>query len=189
MLELLRHGDTGQVGFRGQLDDPLSPVGWAQMEAAVAGHHWQRIVSSPLQRCHRFAQTLSTRLGVPLQVEPALIEYDFGEWTGRTPAELQAGQPEALGRFWADPAAHPPPGAEPLLAFAQRVNDGLYRLRTAARGQRVLVVTHGGVIRLLLCQQHGWPLSRMSGIEVPHASLCRLRWAPDRVERETGLPG
>jgi len=191
MLELLRHGDTGQIGFRGQLDDPLSAVGWAQMEAAVAGRYWQRIASSPLQRCHGFAQTLSMRLGVPLQVEPALAEYDFGEWTGRTPAELHAEQPDALGQFWADPAAHPPPGAEPLLAFAQRVNDALLRLRTVAKEQRVLAVTHGGVMRLLLCQQRGWPLSRMSAIDVPHACLVRLRPAAapaGGMERDPGLP-
>ena len=93
MLELLRHGDTGQTGFRGRLDDALSPLGWVQMEAAVAGRYWQRVHSSPLQRCRRFAEGLASRLGVPFALEPELIEYDFGEWTGRTPAELHASGP------------------------------------------------------------------------------------------------
>lgn len=175
MLELLRHGDTGQAGFRGQLDDALSPLGWEQMEAAVAGRYWQRVLSSPLQRCQRFADALARRLGVPLQIETALIEYDFGDWNGRTPAELHAEQPEALARFWSDPIGCAPPGAEALLDFDRRVGECLQRVRSECKGLRTLAVTHGGVMRLAQCRQRGWSLTRISEIEVPHASLLRLR--------------
>lgn len=175
MLELLRHGDTGQTGFRGRLDDALSPLGWVQMEAAVAGRYWQRVLSSPLQRCRRFAESLASRLGVPFGVEPELIEYDFGEWTGRTPAELHAREAEALGRFWADPERYPPPAAEALADFDSRVLAVLQRLTSEFPTQRVLAVTHGGLMRIVECRQRGWPLTRISEIEVPHARLMRVR--------------
>jgi len=174
MLELLRHGDTGCSGFRGQLDDALSPLGWTQMEAAIADRSWQQLLCSPLQRCRHFAEALAQRWGVPLQVEAALREYDFGAWTGRTPADLYAEQPDALARFWADPDAHPPPGAERLVDFEARVLGALRQAQARCLGQRLLCITHGGVMRLLQCRQSGWPLTRISEIEVAHATLLRV---------------
>ena len=56
ILDLLRHGETEQGGLRGSLDDALTEKGWAQMRDAVAeAGPWQVLVSSPLQRCARFA--------------------------------------------------------------------------------------------------------------------------------------
>jgi alpha-ribazole phosphatase len=174
MLELLRHGDTGCSGFRGLLDDALSPLGWAQMETAIAGRSWQHLLCSPLRRCRHFAEALAQRCGAPLQVEEALREYDFGAWTGRTPVDLYAEQPDALARFWADPNAHPPPGAERLVDFEARVLGALRQVHARHTGKQVLCVTHGGVMRLLQCRQRGWPLTRISEIEVAHAALLRV---------------
>jgi alpha-ribazole phosphatase len=175
MLELLRHGDTGRSGFRGLLDDALSPLGWAQMESAIAGRCWQQLLCSPLQRCRHFAEALAQRWGVSLQVEEALREYDFGAWTGCTPADLYAEQPDALARFWADPDAHPPPGAERLVDFEARVLGALRRAHARHAGQQVLCITHGGVMCLLQCRQRGWARTRMSEIEVAHAALLQVQ--------------
>lgn len=174
VIELLRHGATGFDGFRGHLDDPLSAEGWAQLRAAVHGRHYAGILSSPLRRCAEFAHELAGSLGCSLSLQPGLKEYDFGEWTGRTAAELHADVPEALGRFWRDPEGHPPPAAETLAAFEQRILAGLKPVLT---GQGPwLVLTHGGVIRLLLCRMRGLSMSAMSSVEVPHASLHPLSW-------------
>ena len=54
-IDLLRHGDTGQRSYRGQLDDPLSTLGWSQLRAAIFGRSWDAIVTSPLRRCAEFA--------------------------------------------------------------------------------------------------------------------------------------
>ncbi len=177
-LTLLRHGDTGRHGFRGRLDDALSETGWQQLRAAVAGHEWDAVASSPLQRCARFATELATARGLPLRLDPRLAEYDFGAWQGVPVATLAAEQGEALGRFWADPWAHPPPGAESLAAFESRLVAALDALLAEWRGRRVLVVTHGGAIRLLRCLAEGRGYGEMSGLEVAHASLHRLPWPP-----------
>ena len=60
-LDLLRHGETELGGgLRGSLDDALTATGWQQMREAVQGRGpWDRVLSSPLQRCARFAQELS----------------------------------------------------------------------------------------------------------------------------------
>ena len=108
-IDVLRHGDTGFTGFRGTLDDPLTPLGWQQMEQAVAEKRWDMVISSPSQRCAQFAQRYSARQGVPLEIEKRLVEYDFGMWEGKTAAELMQTDAAALQSFWQDPEHFSPP--------------------------------------------------------------------------------
>lgn len=177
-LTLLRHGDTGQHGYRGQLDDALSATGWQQLRAAVNGSAWDALVSSPLQRCAAFARELAGEREVPLRLDPRLAEYHFGDWQGVPLATLAAEQGAALGRFWADPLAHPPPGAEQLTAFQARLVAALDATIAAPGAGRVLLITHGGAIRLLRCLAEGRSLAEMANIEVAHASLHPLAWPP-----------
>lgn len=182
-LELLRHGDTGQRSYRGQLDDPLTDLGWAQLRAATAGCEWDAVVSSSLQRCAEFARELAAARGLPLQLDPRLAEYHFGDWQGVPIEQLAEADGDALGRFWADPVAHPPPGAETLAQFRARLSAALDDVAAQAGDRRVLVVTHGGAIRLLRCVAEGRGFGDMAGIEVAHASLHPLPWP---VPREVG---
>lgn len=181
-LDLLRHGDTGQRSYRGQLDDPLTAAGWAQVHAAVAGRDWDCIVSSPLQRCAAFARELARARALPLRTDSRLAEYHFGDWQGVPIETLADEQGDALGRFWADPVANPPPGAESFHAFGLRLvaalDTAVSEAAVEAGSGRVLVVTHGGAIRLLRCLVEGRGYGDMAGIDVPHASLHRLPWPP-----------
>lgn len=175
ILDLLRHGETEQGGLRGSLDDALTDKGWAQMRSAVAAAGpWQVLVSSPLQRCARFADELGAQLNLSVQREPALQELHFGDWEGRSAAQIMQDQADALGRFWADPYAFTPPNGEPVAAFAQRVLAAVERLGRQHAGKRVLLVTHGGVMRLLLAQARGLPREQLLQVEVGHGALLRL---------------
>ncbi|NIE77784.1 alpha-ribazole phosphatase family protein [Pantoea sp. Ap-967] len=179
ILDLLRHGETEQGGgLRGSLDDALTAKGWAQMhEAVAAAGPWDVLVSSPLQRCARFAQTL----GLPVQLEADLQELHFGEWEGRSALQIMQTQAEALGQFWADPYRFTPPGGEPVSAFADRVFAAVERLQQAHAGKRVLLVTHGGVMRLLLARARGLPREQLLQVEVGHGALVRLVMGEDGV--------
>jgi alpha-ribazole phosphatase len=176
-IQLLRHGDTGQRSYRGQLDDALSELGWAQLRGAVQGHAWDGIVSSSLQRCAAFAQELAQARHLPLRLDARLAEYHFGDWQGVPIEQIAQEQGDALARFWADPVACPPPGAETFEAFRDRLSAALDDIAAEAGGQRVLVVTHGGAIRLLRCLAEQRSYGDMAGIDVPHASLHPLPWA------------
>lgn len=176
-VDLLRHGDTGQRSYRGQLDDPLTELGWVQLRAAVEGLSWDRVVSSPLARCARFADELAAVRGLPLRIDARLAEYHFGDWQGVPIETLAEEQGDALGRFWADPVANPPPGAETFDAFHARLAAAMRDIVDEAGNARVLVITHGGAIRLLRCAAEGRPFADMAGIDVPHASLHRMAWA------------
>lgn len=179
ILDLQRHGETELGGgLRGSLDDALTPTGWAQMRAAVAAVPeactWQALVSSPLQRCARFAEELGAGLGLSVQLEDGVRELHFGDWEGRSAAQIMQDQADLLGRFWADPYACTPPGGEPVSEFAARVQASVQRLAQRHAGQRVLLVTHGGVMRLLLAQARGLPREQLLQVEVGHGALKSL---------------
>jgi alpha-ribazole phosphatase len=184
-IELLRHGDTGQRSYRGQLDDQLSELGWQQLRTAVVGHSWDTIVASSMRRCAAFAETLAVERGLPLRIDPRLMEYHFGEWQGVPIETIAQEQGDALARFWADPTNAPPPGGEPFASFRTRLCEALNEVAIAAAAQRVLVVTHGGAIRLLRCVAEGRDFGDMAGIDVPHASLHALHW-PLQAALRTG---
>ncbi|PXX74403.1 alpha-ribazole phosphatase [Pseudomonas sp. LAMO17WK12:I10] len=175
-LDLLRHGETELGGgLRGSLDDALTDAGWQQMRAAVAGRGpWDRLVSSPLQRCARFAEELGARLALPVTLDPGLQELHFGAWEGQSAAALMATDAEALGRFWTDPYAFTPPQGEPVLAFSARVLGAVERLHQRYAGERVLLVSHGGVMRLLLARARGLPREQLLNVEVAHGALFAL---------------
>ncbi|KAA5839571.1 alpha-ribazole phosphatase family protein [Pseudomonas chlororaphis] len=175
-LDLLRHGETELGGgLRGSLDDALTDAGWQQMRAAVAGRGpWDRLVSSPLQRCARFAEELGARLALPVTLGPDLQELHFGAWEGQSAAALMTTDAEALGRFWADPYAFTPPRGEPVLAFSARVLGAVERLHQRYAGERVLLVSHGGVMRLLLARARGLPREQLLNVEVAHGALFAL---------------
>ncbi len=176
-IDTLRHGEPeGGLRIRGWRDDPLSETGWSQMWAAVEGNRpWHAIVTSPLSRCAGFARKLAAEQGVPLYEEPRLREIGFGEWEGMDPAVLYREQPEAVSNFWADPTTHPPPGGESFEAFQQRVTAAFASLHQERQEEHLLVVAHGGVIRMLISHILGMPPANMFRMEVPYAAASRIR--------------
>lgn len=173
---LLRHGDVegGRV-YRGRTDDPLNTSGWVQMRAATDGLCcWEHVVSSPLQRCAAFAEEFALAHGLPLLLEERLAEIDFGDWEGLSAAQIMQESATALTDFWRDPINHPPPGGESLRQFQRRVVAAWEVLCRRYAGKRLLLITHGGVIRMLLSHLQSRPLDRIMEIEVEHAALFGL---------------
>lgn len=182
LLGLLRHGETeGGPRFRGHTDDPLTAKGIAQMDAAIAASdHWDRVFSSPLVRCSAFACTFARHYSLPLTLDTRLQEMHFGRWEGRTAAELMVQDKTALTDFWNAPENHPPPDGESLAQFQRRVLDAYSDILAAHADQRVLIVTHGGVIRVLLCHILNVPMSQWYTFEVAHGQLHRQHIRGDR---------
>lgn len=182
-LDMMRHGEpAGGRRYRGQIDDPLSEKGWAQMHAAVGeALPWTRIVSSPLVRCRAFAESLADSHGLPLALDDRLREVGFGAWEGKTAAEIEADAPDALARFKADPVNARPVGAEPLAEFHVRVAAALEDVLVRHEGQHVLLVGHAGVMRMALAWALHIPLEHAYRIEVATASLTRLRFDAGRA--------
>lgn len=178
LIGLLRHGEVeGGRRFWGRSDVPLSLSGRVRMQAAAdAGPLWDRVISSPLSRCAEFAHAYAGRHRLPLTLDPRLQEMDFGAWEGCSAEELMATAPAALRRFWTAPDEQPPPGGERLGLFQRRVLQAWDALvADCPHEDHILVVTHGGVIRVLLCHALEHPVDRLLELEVGYASLHRLR--------------
>jgi probable phosphoglycerate mutase len=154
-LLLLRHGQSAwnaENRWQGQADPPLSDLGERQASEAaerLAGLGFTGVVSSDLQRARRTADILAAPLGLPVRVDPDLREIDVGDWQGLTRAEIEAGWPGALAD-WSEGRSESPPGGETRNHLVERARAALARAAAAASpGDRVLLVSHGALVRHL----------------------------------------
>jgi len=180
-VDLLRHGAViGGERFRSAAGARLSVQGFTQMRAVVAelereaggcSPPYDALFSSPARRCAEPARELAARYGLPLALMPELDERRFGTWENRLATELPSAK---LKQFWDDPAGFTPLGAEPFEALRERVLRGWDRI-FERRTNFPLVVTHGGVIRVILGQILDLSAAAMMRIEVPPACRTRLR--------------
>lgn len=159
-LDLLRHGETTlSHTLRGHLDDVLTEHGWLQMQSTIQQYldaqvHWDVIISSPLQRCQNFAAVLAEQLELPLIFNAEIKEMYFGDWEGRSTQIIYENEPELLANFWQFPTQYHAPNGESLNQFQQRVLHGfneIYVQMQQHNWNKALIVTHGGVIKLLTC--------------------------------------
>ncbi|MFF5531691.1 histidine phosphatase family protein [Streptomyces cinerochromogenes] len=182
-LLLARHGQTvwhAENRYAGVSDVALTDTGRAQAEALgrwAAGHPVDAVWTSPLSRAVATAAPACRALGLTPHREPDLRECDFGVVEGRTLAEFAERDPAAAEAFRADPVAHPFPGAEDPRAAAARGTAALRRIAAAHPGERVLVVAHNTLLRLVLCTLLHIPLPEYRRVlpRLHNAALTELR--------------
>jgi probable phosphoglycerate mutase len=141
---LLRHGSTAsseEGRFLGWRDEPLSPAGRVEVSAlrtSVARVAPDHVWSSDLVRA---VETAGLVAGEP-RVDPRLRELDFGDLEGLAWEQLSVSLRQALVRF----DGFRPPGGESVDELRARVHAFMEELGPGNH----LLITHGGVIRLLL---------------------------------------
>jgi alpha-ribazole phosphatase len=175
IVTVLRHGavDGPAFVYRGRLDDPLSDLGWRQMEAVGAGLPALHVIAtSPLRRCRDFAQHLADRHGLPLQVSAAFQEIDFGEWEGLTPEQVASRDPTRHRLFRAGIMAAP--GGEALADLRHRVGIAWETWLADSTGGHRLLLTHAGVMRALLVDLLGLPAAHGYRIALPEAASFQV---------------
>lgn len=165
-LHLLRHGEVERLGERvlwGQADVGLSVEGLRQGEALAAwlarnGRLPERVISSDLERCRRLGERVAEALGLELELEPRLREQHLGDWQGRTWEEITAADPERVTAYWRDYVHARPPGGESLSDLAARVDAWWTAVAARHPNGCLAIVTHIGVLRVLLAGWLGLPL-------------------------------
>ena len=177
IIELLRHGQVeGDDVFRGSTDVKLSDTGWQQMERATQGDNtWDMIISSPLLRCQNFANHLAERHRLPIDDRSALQEIDFGRWEGCTPDDILVTDNQLLQDWWNNPTQVTPPKGESFQHFRCRVLECWQSLLNEHKGQKLLLITHAGVIRIILMKILGMQEENLFRIDVDYANLTRIR--------------
>ena len=177
VIDLLRHGDVeGGRKYRGQLDDPLSELGWEQLRATTKNkQNWQHIITSPLKRCAGFAEELTQTHSLPLQTESKFKEISFGLWEGKTAEQLLDIEPDNIKKYWNDPINTTPPQGENLLDFEKRVIDGWKNILSDFQGKHILLISHAGVMRMILCHVLGMPLTELFKLDIGLAKVSRIQ--------------
>jgi len=135
---------------------PLNDTGrWqaAALARRLAQEEIHAIYASDLQRVWETAQVIaaSRSHSLPVHAEPRLREMDFGDWEGLTYAEMRERDTQSLTAWEADPVHIPPPGGETVAQVATRVQSLIDGISRAYQDQTMLLVAHGGPLRVLLC--------------------------------------
>jgi broad specificity phosphatase PhoE len=153
---LLRHAMTEwnrERRIQGQIDMPLSPLGERQAEQwghILKAYPWNRIFVSDARRAVETAAIMNTVLEVPMECDPRLREQDWGEWTGKTISQLKQETPLLLAEQEKAGWNFCPPGGEDRLTVRDRSRKAIVGACEKWEGERILVVTHEGVIKCLL---------------------------------------
>ena len=183
-LFLVRHGETKlnrERRYLGLRDDALTDQGFIQAQQladALALFPVAAIYSSPLKRAYHTALPIAARHGLEVQVLDSLRECDFGLWDGLTSQEVEArGQHEAeLQRAWRYDATIAPPGGESLEAMQKRVVAAIAELAQVHADQTIVLVSHTGPVKALLCTGLGAPLTSSFRIFLDPATISVVDW-------------
>jgi len=163
----------------GHTDVPLSPEGAESIKALAASANLRdaRIVSSDLRRATESASIIarhpersegSAPRSSAVLHDRRLREMSFGDWDGRSWAEIERNASERFHHWmerWVDVA---PPRGESAVDVGRRATEWINETLTASN-QILIVVSHAGWIRAALCQLLGRNLSQMFEIPVDHA--------------------
>jgi alpha-ribazole phosphatase len=148
-------------------------------------------VTSPLRRTHMTAAGI-VRAGLPgpepipgpgVLEEPDLIEQHFGEWQGRTYAELAAQNDNLWPRFWLAPAHQVPPGGESFVQLMARSHPCIVRLSQEHAGREIIAVTHGGTIRAAVALALDLAPEAALAVSIDNLSVTRIEHFPGEAAR------
>ncbi len=186
-LVFIRHGETDwnrQGRFQGQIDVPLNAAGLAQAQrlaARLAAEPPALLLSSDLQRAQQTAAPLAQAWACTPRLVPGLREQGFGLLEGLDIPTIQQQHPELWRHWLVQQADFALPGGESTRQFHGRVWQAVASLAAEHAGQRLVVVTHGGVLDMLWRSARGEPLDGLRQCLIPNTGINRLRWTDGRL--------
>jgi broad specificity phosphatase PhoE len=154
---LVRHGETAWNAsevFRGQIDVPLNENGIKQ--AQLLGKYLSKkkidvIYSSPLQRAMETAEAIADGRSLEINVAPALIDMNFGEWQGLTVTEVKRRFSEVYKSWLETPAETIIPTGESLEDVRNRAYAFLRDAIVKHAGMNIVLVSHRVILKVLIC--------------------------------------
>ena len=170
VLYLARHGETAwsRSGQHTSLTDlPLTEAGQRQADylgRRLKGQRFARIFTSPLQRAADTCERAG--FGDVAEIDPDLLEWNYGRYEGRTSAEIHAERPD-----W-DLFRDGCPGGESVAAIGARADRVIARLR--AVDGHVLLFSHGHFLRVLAARWLGLPADKARLFVLSTAALSIL---------------
>ena len=176
---LIRHGETNSLGkvLAGRTSGiHLTEDGRRQVDKLCARlesyEELAAVVSSPMERTMETAEILASARGLNIEVDGRFNEFDFGEWTGKTFAELSSHT--LWGEYNRYRSIHRAPGGESLIEVQGRAWKGVQALCGGFPEATVAIVSHADVIRSVLMLALGMPLDNILRLDIPPASMSEI---------------
>lgn len=184
-LILIRHGRTvsnHEGRILGITDDPLDTTGRQQAESLaerMLEYEVDILYASPLTRARQTAAAIGKRAGVDVQIDPDLIEYDFGELSDLTIHSLREKKPRLFEQVNAWINMGPTPtmtrpvleNAESMESLAARASRFGEKIVAEHQGKVVAAVAHAGIIRTMLTLWVGAPLENRFPFRSDNAAI------------------
>jgi probable phosphoglycerate mutase len=175
---LVRHGSTDDLGRRisgRKAGVPLNEAGRREAQALprrLKAEDLQAIYTSPLQRTRETAEALGAGVGLQPVNDEALLEIDFGDWTGAAFGSLDG---DPAWKLWNDRRSEArAPNGETMGEVQARLSAWLDEACRRHPGGRVAAVTHADVIKAVLAQVLGFSMDRHMALEISPASVTAL---------------
>lgn len=162
----------------------LDEYGWFQAERLrqwLAKRPLTAIYSSPLRRCLQTAKAMQSGQNIPLHTDSRLREVEVGAWENLTFAEIEKQFPREYQIRGRHMGLISPPGGESFLEASRRMSAGLTEMLAKSSGD-IVVVSHSGAIRSLLCKIMGRNLDEVMSLPQPYGGITQLRYRDDQVE-------
>ena len=181
----IRHGETTwnvDTRIQGRLDIPLNATGRVQaarMALALKDEPITAVYASDLARAWETAQYLGRAHGLQLTPEIGLRERGFGDFEGKTFAEIEALLPDESQRWRKRDPEFAPSGGESLIALNQRVIEAAERLAARHPGELIALVGHGGVMDVLYRAATRLHIQAPRTWTLGNAAINRLLWTPE----------
>lgn len=181
----IRHGETAwnvDTRIQGHLDIPLSANGRWQAERladALKDAAISAIYASDLTRAWETAQYIGQAQGLQVTKEIGLRERDFGDFEGKTFAEIEVLLPDQSIRWRKRDPHFYPAGGESLVALRARVLEAAERLAAQHPGEQIALVGHGGVMDVLYRAATRLDIQAPRTWALGNAAINRLLWTPE----------
>ena len=177
---LVRHGETlwnKERRYQGQMDSPLSPAGVTQAEQVatfLSIRPIDAVYSSDLQRALLTAESIAKHHQLRPVVDQRLREMSFGIWEGLTREEVREQYPDLWLRRGVHHLTTRIPQGELPGEVVERFKSFLAELTSDSKQQTIVVVSHGGALRLILASLLGMPLEGSSCLRQSNTGVSEV---------------
>ncbi|NLA74774.1 MAG: alpha-ribazole phosphatase [Deltaproteobacteria bacterium] len=184
-LYLVRHGQVegfARMTANGHTDVDINETGVAQMNSLAERLRLveiNAIYATGLKRTEKGARIIGQHHSVPIKTEPDLKEIFFGDWDGMPLDEIERMHPGELDKRYSDIAGYRPPNGENMADVSKRVLRCLKEILIEAPGKNILIVAHGGVNRLIICNALGLPVKDIFNVQQDYGCLNIIDYYPE----------
>lgn len=178
----VRHGQTSwnhSKRYQGHSDIPLNEIGLQQaamVAQGLAGEKISAVYSSDLIRAVQTAECIAKEHSLQPVVVGEFREINFGSWEGLTYEEIMATWPEILSAIYAKPGLILIPEGESFADVQRRTVRGLSKCIENHEEETIVIVSHGGTMRVLLCDALGLSIENMWSLEQDSTAINIVKY-------------